>query len=63
MNDSGERWTRPELVTILRSRPEESVLGACKIGSSGLGAGPTPNEASCQYNLGGCVACSGDGDS
>ena len=46
------RWSKPELVVIARSQPEEAVLLACKIsGTNGpLAAGP-------QCKVGG-VSCS-----
>jgi len=30
MNDKTHRWTRPEVIAIVRGRPEESVLSLCK---------------------------------
>jgi hypothetical protein len=32
-------WKKPELVVLSRSKPEEHVLGACKVAGSALGAG------------------------
>jgi hypothetical protein len=28
--DSSEVWTAPELTVMVRGRPEETILGACK---------------------------------
>ena len=30
MNEPKEAWSRPELVVIVRGRPEEAVLEGCK---------------------------------
>ena len=37
-------WSRPELIVIVRGKPEESVLDVCKTG--GL-VGPVPTYAVC----------------
>ena len=34
-------WEKPNLVVLIRSRPEESVLTHCKVGGSGLEGGHT----------------------
>lgn len=31
-------WKKPELIVLVRSRPEESVLGFCKTGGVIIGA-------------------------
>jgi hypothetical protein len=40
-------WKKPNLVVLIRSRPEESVLDHCKIGSSGFGVGAGANVGGC----------------
>jgi hypothetical protein len=35
MNESPEVWTPPELIVLVRSKPEEAVLTVCKIWESG----------------------------
>ena len=37
MEQQGEkkRWVAPELLVLVRSRPEEAVLAACKLFASG----------------------------
>ena len=40
-------WCRPELIVIVRSRPEEAVLMACKRGSGGP-AGPGSAWVACE---------------
>jgi hypothetical protein len=32
-------WEKPNLVVLVRSRPEESVLGHCKLGNTPKGGG------------------------
>ena len=41
-NSSKLVWTKPELVILLRSKPEESVLYFCKVAGQGLGP-PNPD--------------------
>jgi hypothetical protein len=51
------QWAKPELTVLVRSHPEEAVLGDCKNGSFGSS---TANSAfACIENVGGCTtACS-----
>ncbi len=53
--DSKKRpWQRPELVVLVRSRPEETVLAACK---GALTGGPgSPRGASCSFKGAPCYA-------
>jgi hypothetical protein len=41
--ESPEVWIEPELIVLVRSRPEELVLGFCKITPGGGGAGNEDN--------------------
>lgn len=53
-------WLKPELVILVRGRPEEYVLGACKdVGAPD--AGPTPIQAGaiCLENMVNCEPCNG----
>jgi hypothetical protein len=34
MTESKKAWVEPELIVLVRSKPEEAVLGTCKGGSS-----------------------------
>jgi hypothetical protein len=54
-----EPWERPELVVLVRGRPEESVLIACKTANR---AGPEDGQAQCNLPqaLGDCRTCSQD---
>jgi hypothetical protein len=36
--DKGQ-WQRPHLVILARSKPEEAVLHACKLNTTGFGSG------------------------
>ena len=51
MTKSQKVWVKPELIILVRSKPEEAVLGGCKqlIASSGSG-----NAATACY-LSGCL--------
>jgi hypothetical protein len=40
-----DKWSKPELVVLVRSKPEEAVLGGCKV-TAELG-GPGATFASC----------------
>ncbi len=43
-------WATPELTILVRSKPEEAVLGFCKL-QSGAKTGPGTNVTSCvTYN-------------
>ena len=37
-------WSKPEMTVLVRSRPEEAVLGVCKLTGSG---GPPSSVAGC----------------
>lgn len=57
MAQAAERaWSRPELIAVVRSRPEETVLAACKNVPSLTG--PSADDTGCVYNLGNCTPCS-----
>ena len=53
-----KQWEKPELIVILRSKPEEAVLASCK------GAGKSGSSGfyfnSCSYNSSCSAACSTD---
>lgn len=44
-------WMKPELSVLVRSRPEESVLAACKTGGS---LGPSDQSLKCRKNGNAC---------
>ena len=46
-----KRWVKPQLVVLVRGKPEESVLGICKTGTAGE-AGPSTDP--CQAPVAGC---------
>ena len=45
-----KQWTKPELIVLVRSKPEEAVLAACKVRP---GNGPDCNDSTC-YAVGQC---------
>ncbi len=49
-----KRWQKPELVALLRAKPEEAVLAACKFD---VASGPNGSASSCRIT-GSCGACS-----
>jgi len=57
-------WSRPELIVLVRSGPEEAVLGFCKTYPRWEKPGPDVDLDSCHalvpYN---CAACSEQADS
>jgi hypothetical protein len=51
-----KRWEKPELIALVRSRPEENVLGHCKTQSSGAYPGTWAQH--CGHTVKGtCAAC------
>lgn len=41
-----KEWKTPELIVLVRSKPEEAVLTACKL-TFGSGAGPVTGNTGC----------------
>jgi len=61
MNEPTRRaWSRPELVVIVRSGPEEAVLTVCKTQVSG-GIGVNNVNEGCRFYNGNCTQCGGGG--
>ena len=48
-----KQWQKPQLVVLLRSKPEEAVLTACKTAS--LSAGPKNAQEGCGYDNDGVI--------
>jgi len=48
-------WSRPELIVLVRSGPEEAVLTICKVAVPLVGLGPTWANQSCYVNGPSCV--------
>jgi hypothetical protein len=63
MKENKKEWVVPELSVLVRSKPEEAVLTACKL-STGWKAGQTPHQVaigcvwSASKNGTDCTACS-----
>lgn len=51
-------WSRPELIVIVRSGPEEVVLTKCRYAGAG-GDVPSTQNNGCWTGVLGCTACSG----
>ena len=52
-------WEKPELIVLVRSKPEEAVLGVCKSGHGNDpgGSGPGYTNAQCEPYTN-CTICS-----
>jgi hypothetical protein len=55
--ESPEVWTTPELITLVRNKPEETVLSTCKSATKGASYGMEHDR--CEYALPICTGCSG----
>ena len=51
-------WQKPKLVVLVKGRPEEYVLAACKTGGVATEVTPSINEGDCRQNLVNCEDCS-----
>jgi hypothetical protein len=51
-------WSRPELIVIVRGKPEEAVLWACKDNGNAIGVGQLLNGCYGLGAVGQCEACS-----
>jgi hypothetical protein len=55
MTQSKKAWVEPELIVLVRSKPEEAVLLYCK--SSDAGVGRSSEAGQCAYWPGTCLHC------
>lgn len=55
-----KEWKTPELIVLVRSRPEEAVLSNCKLNTPDLfsGVGPSGVNPQCFAGTLPCTACS-----
>lgn len=56
MERSKGDWRRPEMTTLVRRNPEESVLTSCK--GNNTHSGHSDVNLGCWYNNAACSACS-----
>jgi hypothetical protein len=56
-------WTAPELTVLVRSKPEEAVLGVCKVGLISSGSQNWNNACFLEMLNHGCGECSSIGGS
>jgi hypothetical protein len=55
MSEGKKVWQRPELVVLVRSRPEEAVLAGCKY--PGVAGPGRPSVQACTHqNTGDCIS-------
>ncbi len=53
-----EKWGKPELIILVRGKPEEKVLVGCKLENSGSSIAGVPGVAGCGNKSGwGCDYC------
>jgi hypothetical protein len=50
-----KEWQNPELIVLVRGRPEEAVLTPCK--SSSVAGGSGDEASGCNFYEGACGAC------
>jgi len=55
MRESQKMWVKPELIILVRSKPEEAVLGSCKTTTGGTDFGAT--NSACYFFLVMCLQC------
>jgi len=55
-------WKKPELVVLVRARPEESVLVSCRVPTSSVSIGPSVDKAGHCKDEGheNCATCATD---
>ena len=53
-SEAKQTWSSPELIVLVRSKPEERVLGAC---TATPNSGPNPGDAECFYPKLSCSDC------
>ena len=51
-------WEKPKLTVLVRGRPEENVLIACKTFGAELWGVPNDDLKGCKYGVGPCTKCS-----
>lgn len=51
MEGNRAAWEKPELIVLVRNRPEEAVLAACKVQH---GTGPAKNHCNAATGSGNC---------
>ncbi len=57
MEKARRPWSKPELIVLVRNKPEEAVLSTCKLGGSP--DGPSSTQFTCYYRVDdfNCSAC------
>jgi hypothetical protein len=55
MTESKKAWVTPELIVLVRSNPEEAVLGGCKAGTGGSDSLGEYARCSIVLNCNGCL--------
>ncbi len=58
-----KRWQTPQLVVLVRTRPEEAVLVNCKTGNDIIPGHPATDSQGCGVGTTNCAACQSRGAS
>ena len=61
MTDNKKSWIEPELIVLVRNKPEEAVLTGCK--TSGTGLSRNDRFDNCYTRDGTCFPCDADTNS
>jgi len=59
MTESKKAWVTPELIVLVRSKPEEAVLAACKGGTIMATSGSNTTRAGCRGKVSGVCNTTG----
>ena len=52
-----EKWQSPELIVLVRSKPEEAILSGCKHGGQPPGGSPNDQAMACYIGAAACALC------
>jgi len=57
MDEKNKVWQKPELIVLVRSKPEEAVLAGCKyLNPKSAAPGADPDAWCCEYGAEGCAS-------
>ncbi len=57
MTENKKAWVTPELIVLVRSKPEEAVLTGCKTAAAAIGPSNAGAGTACSFPIGGCISC------
>ena len=54
-------WEKPQLVVLVRGKPEEGILNGCKQWEASGSSGPSDSATNCmEWTSSGCIECFSD---